>query len=296
MRTRRRQPTGSCPPARRSVCPCWSAPWTTGGALQPRQPAGAGRPGQRILEHIPRCCGLQRRLAGGAPAVSALSLLPALRVHPSLQAGRRKPQVPDPLRGAGGAAAHVGAQRPHPGLHLPHGWAPGAGPAGFAGEGEGEERRGAFTLHGRCGRRSIRDGMMGEWVAALLHVRRSVAQPAIGTRCWLEPTLSGHNLAAPHRSDVARRQRRRTGSAAAGVAAGNSAGRTLAAAGTQGYREFFIQTVPVAPNRFRPVNIVGEMVRRLGPPMSAPLCCPCCQSGSLSLACIHACRRKPERC
>jgi hypothetical protein len=54
---------------------------------------------------------------------------------------------------------------------------------------------------------------------------------------------------------VARRQRRRSGSAAAAAAAGNSALRRAV-----GYNEFFIQTVPVAPNRFRPVNHVGEMV------------------------------------
>ncbi|KAL4436828.1 hypothetical protein ABPG75_003967 [Micractinium tetrahymenae] len=76
-------------------------------------------------------------------------------------------------------------------------------------------------------------------------------------RMW---ELSAPILAYIYPTDVARRQRRRTGSAAAGVAAGNSAGRMLAAAGTHGYREFFIQTVPVAPNRFRPVNHVGEMV------------------------------------
>ncbi|PSC74762.1 beta and beta-prime subunits of DNA dependent RNA-polymerase [Micractinium conductrix] len=63
-------------------------------------------------------------------------------------------------------------------------------------------------------------------------------------------------LAFIYPTDVARRQRRRTGSAAAAVAAARAAGRQRA----QGYQEFFIQTVPVAPNRFRPVNHVGEMV------------------------------------
>ena len=60
-------------------------------------------------------------------------------------------------------------------------------------------------------------------------------------------------------ADVARRQRRRSGSAAAAAAAGNSASRRAV-----GYNEFFIQTVPVAPNRFRPVNHVGEMVSLVG--------------------------------
>jgi hypothetical protein len=49
----------------------------------------------------------------------------------SPQPGRRSPQVPLPQRGEGGAAAHVGAERTHPGLHLSHGcacgWAGGGG-------------------------------------------------------------------------------------------------------------------------------------------------------------------------
>jgi hypothetical protein len=61
---------------------------------------------------------------------------------------------------------------------------------------------------------------------------------------------------------VARRQRRRGASAASAAAAGNAAQRRA-----QGYREFFVQTVPVAPNRFRPVNHVGEMVGCLLPPV-----------------------------
>ncbi len=57
-------------------------------------------------------------------------------------------------------------------------------------------------------------------------------------------------------ADVARRQRRRGAAAAAAASAGNAAKRRC-----QGYHEFFVQTVPVAPNRFRPVNNVGDMVR-----------------------------------
>ena len=61
--------------------------------------------------------------------------------------------------------------------------------------------------------------------------------------------------------DVARRQRRRGSGPAAAAAAGN-----VTAKRRQGYSEFFMQTVPVAPNRFSPVNHVGDMVRLL----------PCC--------------------
>jgi len=63
-------------------------------------------------------------------------------------------------------------------------------------------------------------------------------------------------LAYIYPTDVARRQRRRSpAAAAAAAAAGNNAARR-----SQGYRDFFVQTVPVAPNRFRPVNRVGDMV------------------------------------
>ncbi|KAL4526208.1 hypothetical protein Ndes2437B_g07463 [Nannochloris sp. 'desiccata'] len=62
-------------------------------------------------------------------------------------------------------------------------------------------------------------------------------------------------LAYIYPTDVARRQRRRSPAAAAAAAAGNNAARR-----SQGYRDFFVQTVPVAPNRFRPVNRVGDMV------------------------------------
>lgn len=111
----------------------------------------------------------------------------------------------------------------------------------------------------------------GDWLAAgageamrALHITRLCSWSMHAACCM----PSARHSRFPIPADVARRQRRRTGSAAAGVAAGNSAGRSLAAAGTQGYREFFVQTVPVAPNRFRPVNHVGEMVRR--PPAANP--------------------------
>ncbi len=75
-------------------------------------------------------------------------------------------------------------------------------------------------------------------------------------------TTTVHPL--PPSADVARRQRRRSGSAAAAAAAGNTAGKRLAGSlAGRGYEEFFVQTVPVAPNRFRPVNHVGEMVSGL---------------------------------
>jgi DNA-directed RNA polymerase I subunit RPA1 len=61
-------------------------------------------------------------------------------------------------------------------------------------------------------------------------------------------------LAYVYPADVARRQRRRAGPAGA-AAAGNAAARRA-----QGYLDFFVQTVPVAPNRFRPANKVGEIV------------------------------------
>ncbi|KAI3425875.1 hypothetical protein D9Q98_007848 [Chlorella vulgaris] len=61
-------------------------------------------------------------------------------------------------------------------------------------------------------------------------------------------------LAFIYPADVARRQRRRGAAAAAAASAGNAAKRRC-----QGYHEFFVQTVPVAPNRFRPVNNVGDM-------------------------------------
>jgi DNA-directed RNA polymerase I subunit RPA1 len=64
-------------------------------------------------------------------------------------------------------------------------------------------------------------------------------------------------LAYIYPTDVARRQRRRSpaAAAAAAAAAGNTAARR-----SQGYNDFFVQTVPVAPNRFRPVNRVGDSV------------------------------------
>lgn len=71
-------------------------------------------------------------------------------------------------------------------------------------------------------------------------------------RMW---ELSEPLLAYVYPTEVARRQRRRSGSATAGAAAGNAAMRRA-----QGYRDFFLQTVPVAPNRFRPVNRVGDIV------------------------------------
>jgi DNA-directed RNA polymerase I subunit RPA1 len=62
-------------------------------------------------------------------------------------------------------------------------------------------------------------------------------------------------LAYIYPTDVARRQRRRSPAAATAAAAGNNAARR-----SQGYKDFFVQTVPVAPNRFRPVNRVGDAV------------------------------------
>lgn len=63
-------------------------------------------------------------------------------------------------------------------------------------------------------------------------------------------------LAYIYPTDVARRQRKRPGGTAVGsAAAGNATARRA-----QGYKDFFVQTVPVAPNRFRPINRVGEMV------------------------------------
>ena len=80
-------------------------------------------------------------------------------------------------------------------------------------------------------------------------------------------------------ADVARRQRRRTGSAVAAAAAGNTTGKRLAGSlAGRGYEEFFVQTVPVAPNRFRPVNHVGEMVRAAAD-LLLPVRCASCSSG-----------------
>lgn len=62
-------------------------------------------------------------------------------------------------------------------------------------------------------------------------------------RMW---DLNDPLLAYIYPTDVARRQRRRTAAAALPT--------------PKGYQDFFIQTVPVAPNRFRPVNHVGDMV------------------------------------
>ena len=73
-------------------------------------------------------------------------------------------------------------------------------------------------------------------------------------RMW---TINDPILAYIYPTDVARRERRRTGaSPAASAAAGNAA----AGKKSQGYKDFFVQTVPVAPNRFRPVNRVGDIV------------------------------------
>ncbi|KFM27291.1 DNA-directed RNA polymerase I subunit rpa1 [Auxenochlorella protothecoides] len=55
-------------------------------------------------------------------------------------------------------------------------------------------------------------------------------------------------------ADVAQRKRRQGASEAQAAAAGK------AAAQAGNYREFFIQTVAVTPNRFRPISHVGEMV------------------------------------
>ena len=48
-------------------------------------------------------------------------------------------------------------------------------------------------------------------------------------------------------TDVARRERRRGSSSTA-----------QRASGSRGYQDLFVQTVPVAPNRFRPINRVGD--------------------------------------
>jgi len=87
-----------------------------------------------------------------------------------------------------------------------------------------------------------------------------------GTPKYLTPTevreilrrmweLNEPILAYIYPTDVARRQRRRSSAVSAAVAAGNNAAQR-----SQGYRDFFVQTVPVAPNRFRPINRVGDMV------------------------------------
>ena len=63
-------------------------------------------------------------------------------------------------------------------------------------------------------------------------------------------------LAYIYPTDVARRERRRNPSSHAPY---KGATRTRKFT-SEGYRDFFVQTVPVAPNRFRPVNHVGEAV------------------------------------
>ena len=63
-------------------------------------------------------------------------------------------------------------------------------------------------------------------------------------------------LAYIYPADVARRQRKRPNSTVAGSAAAGN----LAARRGQGYKDFFVQTIAVAPNRYRPVNRVGDIV------------------------------------
>lgn len=72
-------------------------------------------------------------------------------------------------------------------------------------------------------------------------------------RMW---ELNDPILAYIYPTDVARRERRRPQATAASAAAAG----TAAARRASGYKDFFVQVVPVAPNRFRPVNRVGEIV------------------------------------
>ena len=104
------------------------------------------------------------------------------------------------------------------------------------------------------------------------------------------PPQTKSTLCSPQLPDVARRQRRRTCSAAAAAAAGNTTGKRMAGSlAGRGYEEFFVQTVQVAPNRFRPVNHVGEMVRPVPAALLAPPRCvaaaacagSCCSSHSV---------------
>lgn len=66
-------------------------------------------------------------------------------------------------------------------------------------------------------------------------------------RLW---ELSEPILAYIYPTDVVRRERRRKPTSSMKTSRSSS----------QGYRDFFVQTVPVAPNRFRPVNRVGDSI------------------------------------